>query len=814
MAHRIKSLHHVIYRRPSALCSTNLRLSSPTRQPTTFYQETSSFSYPYLKTGLVLVVAEPPSSCKDFGHTEMMASKLAFSWSSKLRKRRTMPTNYRPQHNESSNQSVYRFLLYSDDFDPHKSAYSQGSVGGVYIMPLGLPSEDKFSTTSVRCISLAPLGLSSNVVISAIMPDILRGATEGFPVKLHNGENVQLFLDLVSHVSDYPAATKLSDANGQKGLAPCTHCSFKLYGNSTGSDYKSGSRYANDTTVHSMNSSAIRTTARHESIYAQRMNERPVNATQKQRLGFSGADLRDKIRCPFHYFEKQLREARNRIPRTTDDRPVVPYSFCAYQSQSIGADHVLNGVMKNSLEACVWVLPASQRKEIDARLRHGLVTNGLPQQHRIFKLAKDDTFGLYSCSLSDCAAIFSIFAPVIETFYRPKLATSRIFSALYKMVCKLGELIGLTYFWPLKGVDSDADFEFVLGKGREKYHATLLGLAKEFVVLTNNASKLNLDVLKIIDKPNVHRVLELYIHTIPAFGHVRHIQELTFEHMHQSLKRIWEKHNSSEQHIAAVKESLFNDYIHRLFNARKRALSQDTTSDGTALNDILKLILGRNKYLPPSASAVPLSADMASIHLQIDALFTSDLDRALEFRSSKKLNAIPKALWRLHEDLTTPPSHFVDMRSTLRSILNLDGNLIVYKYASRSSSRGVNMNTSIPRYDRLYRCCACRVLVPSEEPVPRLVQGAAAPSMSAYFAIVYIFGIQDNAGVYAVAVRLSRSPANTYAVRTPIALGDYHVLQLNEGVRRVASIHKCPIQAEHAPDQCTAIESGRKHSRR
>jgi len=89
------------------------------------------------------------------------------------------------------------------------------------------------------------------------------------------------------------------------------------------------------------------------------------------------------------------------------------------------------------------------------------------------------------------------------------------------MVCKLRELIGLTYFWPQKGVDSDADYEYVFGKGREQYHAALVSLAKEYIVLTNNASKLNFEVFKLIDKPNVHRVLELYIHTIPAFGHVR-----------------------------------------------------------------------------------------------------------------------------------------------------------------------------------------------------------------------------------------------------------------------------------------------------
>jgi len=456
---------------------------------------------------------------------------------------------------------VYRFLLYSDDFNPHKSAYSQGSVGGVYIMPLGLPSEDKFSTSAVRCISLAPLGLSSNVVISAIMPDILKGATQGFPVKLPNGENVQLFLDFVSHVSDYPAATKLLDTLGHTANAPCTHCSFKKFGKNDHSQQTEGSRNANGTAVHSMNASATRTSARHASLV-------DVNLQQTKRHGSSiGVDLNDKIRCPFHYVEKKLWEARNRIPRTLDDRPVVSPFFCAYQSQAIGADHVLNGVIRNSLEACVWLLPKPQRIQIDARIRAGLKSNGLPEQHRIFKLKEKEDFALYSCSLSDCAAIFCIFAPIIETFYRPSLATSPLHIELYRMVCALSKLIGLTYFWPQKGVDSDADFDNVFGKNRKDYHATLLATAKEFLFRTNNASKLNLDVCKMIDKPNNHRVLELYIHTIPAFGHVRHVYlppgNVRFRKKHPQTLRLSMIHSNSSMEKMLTYHQLYR--IQQLF---------------------------------------------------------------------------------------------------------------------------------------------------------------------------------------------------------------------------------------------------------
>ena len=40
-----------------------------------------------------------------------------------------------------------------------------------------------------------------------------------------------------------------------------------------------------------------------------------------------------------------------------------------------------------------------------------------------------------------------------------------------------------------------------------------------------------------LDKPNFHRLLELYQHSIAAFGHVSLFQELVFETAHQPLKR-------------------------------------------------------------------------------------------------------------------------------------------------------------------------------------------------------------------------------------------------------------------------------------
>ena len=41
----------------------------------------------------------------------------------------------------------------------------------------------------------------------------------------------------------------------------------------------------------------------------------------------------------------------------------------------------------------------------------------------------------------------------------------------------------------------------------------------------------------LLDKPNLHRLHELFAHTLPMFGTLRHIGELILEKGHQPLKR-------------------------------------------------------------------------------------------------------------------------------------------------------------------------------------------------------------------------------------------------------------------------------------
>jgi hypothetical protein len=96
---------------------------------------------------------------------------------------------------------VYRFLLYADDLNPYTTR--KGSCGGCYILPLGIDPKNRAGYGAVRFLGLTPPGVSTNSIISSIMPDIVRGATTVFKCVYAKGPATTVFLDIVGFVGDY-----------------------------------------------------------------------------------------------------------------------------------------------------------------------------------------------------------------------------------------------------------------------------------------------------------------------------------------------------------------------------------------------------------------------------------------------------------------------------------------------------------------------------------------------------------------------------------------------------------------------------------
>jgi len=57
--------------------------------------------------------------------------------------------------------------------------------------------------------------------------------------------------------------------------------------------------------------------------------------------------------------------------------------------------------------------------------------------------------------------------------------------------------------------------------------------------------------------------LELYIISIPSYGHVRNFSELVFETFHKHLKKLLKRSTHHNKHITSVEGILVNDWLAR-----------------------------------------------------------------------------------------------------------------------------------------------------------------------------------------------------------------------------------------------------------
>lgn len=70
--------------------------------------------------------------------------------------------------------------------------------------------------------------------------------------------------------------------------------------------------------------------------------------------------------------------------------------------------------------------------------------------------------------------------------------------------------------------------------------------------------------LSMLDKPNVYRIIELVVHTIPKYGHALHISDLVFEHNHKNVKNMYRRGNSDGNSIWVVQMNLINDWLDKV----------------------------------------------------------------------------------------------------------------------------------------------------------------------------------------------------------------------------------------------------------
>lgn len=472
---------------------------------------------------------------------------------------------------------VYRILLYCDDFQSRSMMFPKGSVGGCYMLPIGASPESRRSNSSVRIISLTAHGVSTNLVIDAIIEDLRIGGTKGVPATDAKGNKCVVFVDVVGFVGDYSASSAVLDVMSHAAHTPCTHCTFRVL---EGPQKHTLSQYAHSSEIHSANTSFSRGLAKTRDLRTGSIGKDDSNL-----LGMNVGTFMD-VHTPGLWPLLRLSEvlSTTSVSEVTNGNPLRVELFDAYSRNVVAPDHLLTGLITNLVECCFdEVTSGSVRKRLEVTLLIGVRKVGVEGQRSLYnrKLKK-----LHSMSMSTKYSILLVLPYSLRVNGCKSVACLSLIDILHS-------LVRLMFWWPDRLTDGVTAVQYVHGGNQAGYHQEILHLSRKYLGEVKRICKEKPELKVHLDRPNVHRLLELAVHTIPLYSHASFVAEMVFESAHQPLKASLGRSTNPNAHIYATQVILARDWLCRLAHLLHIVADSDHREKESAMAGILYLCGGK-----------------------------------------------------------------------------------------------------------------------------------------------------------------------------------------------------------------------------
>ncbi len=439
------------------------------------------------------------------------------------------------------------------------------------MMPLGLPVDRRTDAGCLHKISLAPPGVAATDIMDIVNEDLTNSMIKGIEVN-DSGERALIFPDILCYTGDCPALASATGTKGHSADCPCHSCSFqKRKGKSLtiiGMDVNTAVCYAKRTHT------KIRDIERQAGTDVETLSN----------IGISNTN------GPLMKLSDDIKSLPN-IPKTSDGKQVVPNNFDAYRFSLISPDHVFLGLISNSLQLFMRQMKRASREKFDDRITAILRKNGMYGRDTILN---SDMNSIMKTTISEAFAIL-FKAPIAISCcdFVLEEKSDEAFKSSILLIQQLNDIIVRIQRHPKKGVDSERDLSsFNNSEGRTRLNRLVSDVRKHCETI-EQLSKIDPSNVAILDKPNMHRFVELFVHTLPMFGSLRYIEELILEKAHQSAKKAIDMSNNKNEQLQAMADYLYDD-----FTCRLKSLTKDVGNrEDTHLAEELKQLTGRKESL-------------------------------------------------------------------------------------------------------------------------------------------------------------------------------------------------------------------------
>lgn len=453
---------------------------------------------------------------------------------------------------------VYRFILYNDGFSP---LTKPSSLDGCYILLAGVPPSQRTPASCIRRLWLAPPGVSSRKVINLVVDDVLQASTHG--IKVQDGdETATIFLDVMSYIGDYPAVTEMLDVIGHTGLVPCHLCLFHRGDAST-----TDTRYGYDTTINSGNICFRRGCERVMS-----MRRSAIKSDQLKYIGVRKVSGNESFESPFHRLSVKLLMNYEKIPRTHEGLPVISPFFDPYRSCLIAADHMFHGLCVNVMNATLCAMTPCERRDAESLLCSYISRF---KMGNISGILNSDSKSLRTMTMSETNIVLLLFPEcVLASMSRCRLSVReqkrQYRQEIVIILFQFSSLYHSTLFRPRSSHNERDTVSFYTKRNGEERLQELRINGRQYVSHVNVFCKKFPMFKEFLDKPNLHRLVEFYQHTLPLYGNTSFILELILERAHQDLKYFVKRSNQKMSHIQAMENVLATDWFSRMESELRR----------------------------------------------------------------------------------------------------------------------------------------------------------------------------------------------------------------------------------------------------
>jgi len=681
---------------------------------------------------------------------------------------------------------IYRFILFTDGFSVSRSNYRQAKAGGIYLLPMGLPSHYRRSPTFVHTVALSPPGVLATEVISHLTDKLVKGTVDGIDSYSPDGTPVRIFLDFLGFLTDFHESSDGVGTFQHNGVAGCNLCAFRR---DQGTN-PTASAYAFTTDWHSSNSSVQRTTTRQADL----LRSNP-SLDQLAHLGIH--HYRTDEDSPYPLLNMELRLAAAFASTTRPFPPQHEYHFRAFQGSIVAPDHCIIGNIKNALTAAfVSLNSAPSQTFLNKLFREALFHNALPRQRQVFNVSKKV---LHSTTFSSLFGIFLVSPAVLTIFSSLSgVELSSAAHASFDICCDLHSLVTDLYFWPDDLSDGAIAVDRVFGSGKRTYYEELQTSTRSYLQKVNDFYIAHPGLGGLLDVPNLHRLLELTIHTIPRYGHIRNVSDLTFEHKHQSLKRTYHRGGGNqENHNWAVESDITDEWKSSLVWAyatlRDNSISPYRRRIYT--NFLISCFIGRSSITSVSLYSPSFQRDAVEVFrgLCIPS-FVAELSFLSRVSKIRRPSPVLRWTWnRTDHNYTYLTSNRTDSeRLQINTLINANFSSIVRPLLRVSFAvSAVQSFSNKLQEEQLY----CYKNITGSGPslaIYSFLLAVLVPDGSIYVLGKFCPCVEEDASVNSQAGILCRVP--------PLrGDGDIRMVLLSPAVRRVACYHSCTLACH--PDE-------------